>query len=462
MKLFKRIIAIAVVLAVALCAVACTKKKEESDVMTYAEYKAAATDDAVIIRGYVQAKQSWWDNKATVYLQDKDGAYFCYNLDCTEEDYAKLTEGTLIEVRGYKGEFAGEEEVAEGASWAVVEGAEKWIATATDVTAKLGTDDMVNYQNQKVSFKDLIVVPSKDSNNNDVAWLYKWNGTGSEGDDLYFNVTDGKAVYTFTVESYLCGKDTDVYKAVKALTLGDKIDLEGFAYWYNGLNPHITSCTVTEKASTITEFNAAETDTHHIVCAYVQAKQSWWDNKATLYLENDEGATLAYNATCSEELYAKLTTGVLVRLDGYRAEFAGEKEFGEGTTVTILPSNEDTYTPIDVTAKLGTEEMINYQNYFVAFSGLTVVASKDANDQEVAWLYKWNGTGAEGDDLYFNVSDGTNTYTFTVESYLCGSDTEVYKAVKALTIGQKVNMEGFAYWYNGLNPHITKVEVVTE
>ena len=47
--------------------------------------------------------------------------------------------------------------------------------------------------------------------------------------------------YTFTVESYLCGKDSEVYKAVKALKVGDKIDMEGFLYWYNGANPHITS-----------------------------------------------------------------------------------------------------------------------------------------------------------------------------------------------------------------------------
>ena len=68
-----------------------------------------------------------------------------------------------------------------------------------------------------------------------------WNGCRSGGDDLYFDVTlDGKT-YTFTVESYLCGKDSEVYKAVKALKVGDKIDMEGFLYWYNGANPHITS-----------------------------------------------------------------------------------------------------------------------------------------------------------------------------------------------------------------------------
>ena len=68
----------------------------------------------------------------------------------------------------------------------------------------------------------------------------------AEGDDLYFNVSYNGETYTFTVESYLCDKDTDVYKAVEALQIGDKIDMEGFLYWYEGVNPHITSVTAAE------------------------------------------------------------------------------------------------------------------------------------------------------------------------------------------------------------------------
>ena len=41
-------------------------------------------------------------------------------------------------------------------------------------------------------------------------------------------------------------KDSDVYKAVEALNIGDKIDMEGFLYWYEGVNPHITSVTTAE------------------------------------------------------------------------------------------------------------------------------------------------------------------------------------------------------------------------
>ena len=38
--------------------------------------------------------------------------------------------------------------------------------------------------------------------------------------------------------------DSDVYTAVRELKVGDVVDLEGFLYWYEGANPHITSVTV--------------------------------------------------------------------------------------------------------------------------------------------------------------------------------------------------------------------------
>ena len=51
-------------------------------VMTHADYVAAEIDAEVVVETYVQAKQSWWDNKATVYCQSEDGAYFLYEMAC--------------------------------------------------------------------------------------------------------------------------------------------------------------------------------------------------------------------------------------------------------------------------------------------------------------------------------------------------------------------------------------------
>ena len=216
-----------------------TDAPAENTVMTYAEYAAAELDTPVVIEAYVQAKQSWWDNKATVYTQDENGAYFLYNMACSEEDYAKLVPGTKIKVSGYKAEWSGEVEIVD-ATFEIVEGS--FVAEAKDVTSLLGSDELINYQNQFVSFKGMTVVAAGQNDaGEDVAFLYNWDGSGEEGSDLYFNVSLNDKTYTFTVESYLCDKTTDVYAAVKNLKIGDVIDMEGFLYWYNGVNPHITS-----------------------------------------------------------------------------------------------------------------------------------------------------------------------------------------------------------------------------
>jgi len=215
-------------------------------VMTYAEYMAAAMDSEVVIETYVQAKQSWWEDKATVYTQDKDGAYFLYNMACSEADYEKLVPGTKIMVTGYKGEWSGEIEVMD-ATFEFVEGGATYIAPVLDVTSLLGTDELIKHQNEFVAFKGMTVeAAGQDADGNDVAFLYNWDGSGQDGNDLYFNVSLGEATYSFTVESYLCDKTTDVYAAVKNLKIGDKVDMEGFLYWYEGVNPHITSLKVVE------------------------------------------------------------------------------------------------------------------------------------------------------------------------------------------------------------------------
>lgn len=209
-------------------------------VMTYEEYMAAELESEVVIETYVQAKQSWWENKATLYTQDEDGAYFIYNVTCSEEDYEKLVPGTKIKVTGYKTEWAGEIEVAEGATFEILEGS--YLATALDVTGLLGTDELINHQNQLVSFKGMTVeAAGQDADGKDVPFLYNWDGSGEDGSDLYFKVSLNGETYTFTVESYLCDKTTEVYEAVKNLQIGDVIDMEGFLYWYEGVNPHITS-----------------------------------------------------------------------------------------------------------------------------------------------------------------------------------------------------------------------------
>ena len=194
--------------------------------MTHEEYIAAEMDSEVVVETYVQGHQSWWDNKITVYCQSEDGAYFLYELQCSEEDAAKLGPGTKIRVNGFKGEWAGEVEVMDG-TFEFVEG-DSFIAEAFDATALLGTDELIAHQNEFVSFKGMTVE----------AVEYK---NGEPGDDIYVTLSSNGASYSFCVEVYLTGPDTEVYQTVGTLAAGDVVDVEGFLYWYEGPNPHITA-----------------------------------------------------------------------------------------------------------------------------------------------------------------------------------------------------------------------------
>ncbi len=234
----KKTFAIALALTMIFALFACTNTEKPDvkgpGVMTYAEYKAAALNDKVVVETYVQAKQSWWDNKGTFYTQDKDGAYFIYEMACTEEEYKKLTPGTKIKVTGFKSEWSGEIEIID-ATYEIEQGS--FIAKALDATSILADDEkLIAHQNEFVSLKGLTVEAYDDSG---AAFAYK--NAENKTDDLYYKVSKDGKTYNFCVEFYLCGKDTDVYKAVEAFKVGDKIDVEGYLYWYNGVNLHTTS-----------------------------------------------------------------------------------------------------------------------------------------------------------------------------------------------------------------------------
>ena len=211
------------------------------EVMSYADFMAAEVDDPVVIEAYVQAKQAYasdWSN-TSVYLADQDGAYFAYRLACTQEEYDALVPGAKIRVTGFKAEWAGEIEIAEGCTFELIDGADTYLVDPVDVTELLGTDALAEHMNQLVTIKGVTVAESEGG----VAFLYNWDGSGEDGSDLYFNVTLGENTYNFTVESDLCPAGSEVYETVKGLNVGDTIDLVGFLYWYNGPNPHITAVT---------------------------------------------------------------------------------------------------------------------------------------------------------------------------------------------------------------------------
>ena len=402
---------------------------DEISVMTYEEYMAAEMDSEVVIEAYVQATQSWWADKITVYLADQDGAYFAYEMACSEENAAKLVPGTKIRVTGFKGAWAGEIEIMD-ATFEFVDGA-AYIAPVVDVTEFLGTDSLIDYQNFFVSFKGLTVKEISYKN-------------GAPGDDIYVTFTYNDASYSFCVERYLTGPETDVYKDVQALQVGDVVDVMGFLYWYEGPNTHITSVKISGVMS-YEEYVAAELNSDVVIEAYVQATQSWWADKITVYLADEDGAYFAYEMACSEQDAAKLVPGTKIRVSGYKGEWAGEVEIMEGS-FEFVEADPYIAPAKDVTEYLGTDDLINFQNQFVSFKGLTVVKVSYKN-------------GEPGDDIYVTFSYEGNNYSFCVERYLTPPHTEVYQTVGTLKAGDVVDVEAFLYWWNGINPHITGVTV---
>lgn len=237
----KKLLAVLLALTMLCVVCSCTTKQEVDDKtksegsLTYEQYVAAANDSDVVIEGFIQDKvYSEAYGNVNLFLQDADGAYFVYRMPCTADDNAKLVIGQKIKVTGVKTEWSGEVELKEGlSSYEIMEGNK--VYDALDVTSILGNEDIVKKQNMRVAVKGAVV---------ESAAIYNWDGSGEDGSDLYFGIKVGDASYTFVVESDLCAAGTDVYEKVKTLKVGDTVDIEGYLYWYNGVQTWVTSVTV--------------------------------------------------------------------------------------------------------------------------------------------------------------------------------------------------------------------------
>ncbi len=413
-------------------------------VMTFEQFFAAELETEVTIEAYVQATQSWWDNKITVYTQDAEGAYFLYEMPCSEEDAKKLVPGTKIRVTGTKTAWSGEVEIVDITKLEILEG--YYFADPVDMTATLGDyDAMMKQMNMLGAFKGMTVEGIEFKN-------------GEPGDDIYVNLIAPNGLkFQFCVERYLTGPETEVYKTVSGLNAGDVIDVEGFAYWYENLNAHITNVFIAHKETkgegvmTYAEYDAAALESKVTIEAYVQATQSWWDGKITVYTQDFDGAYFLYEMPCSEEDAAKLVKGAKIRVTGYKAEWQGEVEITDIEELVFLEGNH-VFAPIDVTDLMLDDEwkydearLIKYQNRLVSFSRMTLEKIEYKN-------------GEPGDDIYVTVSLFDEiTFQFCVERYLTGPETDVYKAFAELEAGDTITIVGFLYWYNGPNTHITEV-----
>lgn len=208
--------------------------------MDHAAYESASLKSSVLVATYVQDKEAYYNGKATVYAQSKDGAYFVYDAPMSQTTYDSLKTGTRIKVEGTKSEWSGEVEITDPTITVLGDGS--YVASAYDCTSLMGDNTkLIKHQNELVSFKNLTVVDYDGYG----AYAYDWNNAGSRGSHVYFELSDGTNNIVFNVRSYLRDKDTDVYKAAEALKVGEKVNVEGFLYWYEGAaQPRVTSISV--------------------------------------------------------------------------------------------------------------------------------------------------------------------------------------------------------------------------
>ena len=393
-------------------------------VMTYAQYDAAELDSEVVIEAFVQAKESWWADKATVYAQDEDGAYFLYDMACSEEDYAKLVPGQKIKVTGYKAEWSGQVEIVDG-SFELEDG--NYIAPAADVTALFGGNELVSHMSQLIRVRGLVCEAQPDQ---------EWDASS----DLYLSFSLNGDAYTFTLRRYLTGNDSDTYAQVKELKAGDIVDVEAFLYWYNEPQARIISAAVTgnvndksEGVMTYAEYDAAALDSEVVIESYVQAKEGWWADKATVYTQDADGGYFLYDLACSEEDYDKLVLGQKIKVTGYKAEWSGQVEIVDAS----FEIEDGSYIApaLDVTELFGTDELINNMSRLVLVKGLEIAEDVDS---------EWDASA----DLYISTKLNGETYTFTLRRYLTGHDSETHAQVKELKAGDIVDVEAFLYWYN--------------
>lgn len=211
-----------------------------------------------------------------------------------------------------------------------------------------------------------------------------------------------------------------------------------------------------EGALSYEEYVAAANDTEVTIAGYVQARQGWWTDEktgvsqATFYLQDKDGGYFVYNLPCTEEQYnTDLAIGKRVKVTGIKGswkgmvEIMGDSAGAEATFEPLSGTKEFKATAVD---SLNKETLLNMICQKVSFTNLEVVSVSLPE--------------SEGKDIYFDVTDGTTTLTFAVESYLTDKTTDVYKTVWNLKAGDKINCEGFMYVYEAPQLHTTSVTVI--
>lgn len=197
--------------------------KASHTVMNYDEYMAAPMNETVTIHAYVQAKEDLLEDEdgndtVTLYLQDKDGGYYVYDMPILEMDYDHLKKGQEMYITGTKTQWEGEIEIIEASSYRIGNGS--WISEPVDIDdIYMDEEALQTHMNQLVSLKDLTVTDIQLPD--------------QEGGDINIICTKDDISIPLVIVSALYDEDSDEYTQAENLLQGDTVDVQGFLYWYN-------------------------------------------------------------------------------------------------------------------------------------------------------------------------------------------------------------------------------------
>ena len=247
----KKLMAVGLVLAMVFSFASCKQNTEptvetvpilveDGSTLTYNEFLATNAGTEVCVAGYVQAKMDYVveNTNTSLFIKDQtsDNAYFVFNAQMTQDMYNLIVEGTPVRITGTKTVFSGEVEIAN----ATVEilSAEPVIANTIDITSVFPSSAS-DYMNRKIQLTGFTVKAFDDG----AVFHYGYNGTGSNGDAIYFQAEYNGNTHLFVVNQYLTNPSTSVYTAVQGLTDGQVITIQGFMYFYDNPLVMVTSIT---------------------------------------------------------------------------------------------------------------------------------------------------------------------------------------------------------------------------
>lgn len=457
-------------------------KWELIEVMDYENFMAAEAGDFVAIEGYVSAKQSWWADKATMYLAGENAGegYFIYEMTMTEAEYNNDYKiGAKVRIYGAKTIYAGEHEIMGkdiNYDLSTVETA-KASNHIVDITSSVKADDIEKYQNSKftATLKVKQYPAQAEGSNTTVAANGAYAYKGSEPtDDLYFILVDAAGnELSCCVEKYLTSAYATVKEALMSadFTVGELVEVEGYLYWWEGANPHITSIRFGELDAMYETFMSTEDGEEVEVEGYLLGKTTYYNGKCNLYLagataegyttkfvENGAEGYYVYDFECTQEQFDALTYMCFVNVKGTKALYAGMQEIINATVTKVSAPLNIGFSALEVADfTLVNEDTIAAM---ISLEGKIVEYTTTSSNTTVSSNKCYGAKNGGNDDIYFVLEDTYgNRIEFCVERYvdysIYGTTYEDYvEILDTLEVGDTVEIQGANYWWYGPNPHV--------